>query len=324
MFNSPSPSRSLTTKKRANLMSLSREFSDSEKSVRSQYTVSSMEVDREKHPCEKVWKNNGYFGELKTDFTLHKKDFPENCLIYVNQAYISSKDGEAVIYCDYVVLGQLLVLKIPPASEPENSSYLKLYSPSYEREQGRFLGIKECLAYIMIRGYEQESFYTYGFDPKKSSILYYHSRQLMPNVFKGTAFNCHDLLSVAESKSTLSNVFFFLPSITDRKEEVNRYKDQVALVPITFTIEDFSKFSPREDYVFNPADLDADLESEKAKLATQTVEKWFHTAARMSNNNLQQNVFALIKQKGLNQDELEWASSLPQSKVEKGKFALGF
>ena len=144
MFDSPPSSSRAITKKRANLMSLSREFSDSEKSVRSQYTVSSMEVDGEKHPCEKVWKNNGYFGELKTDFTLHKKDFPENSLIYVNQAYISSKDGEAVIYCDYVVLGQMLVLKNPPASEPENSSCLKLYSPSYEREQGRFLGIKEC------------------------------------------------------------------------------------------------------------------------------------------------------------------------------------
>ena len=104
MFDSPSSSRSIVAKKRANLMSLSREFSDSEKSVRSQYTVSSMEIDGEKHPCEKVWKNNGYFGELKTDFILHKKDFPENSL--------------------------LLVLKNPPASEPENSSYLKLYSPS--------------------------------------------------------------------------------------------------------------------------------------------------------------------------------------------------
>ena len=208
MFDSPAPSRSSIAKKRANLMSLSRESLDSEKSVRSQYTVSSMEVNGEKHSCEKVWKNNGYFGELKTDFTLHKKDFPENCLIYVNQAYISSKDGEAVIYCDYVVIGQLLILRNPPVSEPENSSYLKLYSPSYDRKQGRFLGIKECIAYIMLRGYEDECFYTYGFDPKKSSILYCYSKQLMPNVFKGTAFNCHDLLSVAESKSTLSDVFF--------------------------------------------------------------------------------------------------------------------
>ena len=207
MFDSPSSSR-VNSKKKANLMSLSREFSDSEKSMRSKYTVASMEVDGEKHPCEKVWKNNGYFGEVKTDFVLHE-DFPENSLIYLNQAYISSKDGEPVIYCDYVVLGQLLILKNPEAKEPINSSYVKLYSPSYDREQGRFLGIKETLAYIMIRGYEDETFYTKSFDPKKSSILYCYSRQLMPNIFKGTAFNCHILLSVAESKPILSNVFFF-------------------------------------------------------------------------------------------------------------------
>ena len=190
-------------------MSLSREFSDSEKSMRTQYTVSSMEVDGEKHPCEKVWKNNRYFGELKTDFVLHKKDFPENSLLYLNQAYISSKDGDPIIYCDYVVLGQLLILKNPEGNEPINSSHVKLYSPYYGREQGRFLGIKETLAYIMIRGYENETFYTYRFDPKKPSILYCYSRQLMPNIFKGIAFNCHNLLSVAESKPTLSNVFFF-------------------------------------------------------------------------------------------------------------------
>ena len=329
MFDSPSSSRvnntSSNSKKKANLMSLSREYSDSEKSMRSQYTVSSMEVDGEKRPCEKVWKNNGFFGELKTDFVLHKKDFPENALIYLNQAYISSKDGEPVIYCDYVVLGQLLVLKNPINEPTEISScYVNLYSPSYEREQGRFLRIKENVAYIMIRGYEDETFYTYGFDPKKSSILYCYSRQLMPNIFKGTAFNCHNLLSVAEGKPTSSNLFFFLLSITDRKEEINRYKDQVALVPITFTIEDLCKYSPREDYVFNPSHLESGVDKEKALLATQTIEKWFHTAARMSNNNLRQNVLALVKKEGLNQEDLEWAPSLPQSKLEKGKFALGF
>ena len=165
MFDPPSTSR-VNSKKKANLMSLSREYSDSEKSMRSQYTVSSMEVDGEKHPCEKVWKNNGYFGELKTDFVLHKKDFPENALLYLNQAYISSKDGDPVIYCDYVVLGQLLILK-NPGNEPNCSSYVNLYSPSYDREQGKFLVVKETLAYIMIRGYEDETFYT----PSRSFFL---------------------------------------------------------------------------------------------------------------------------------------------------------
>ena len=204
MFDSPVS----TKKSRANVISLSREISDSDKNIKNQLTVASMDIDGDKCQCQKVWEENGFFGELKADFTLRKRDFPENCLLYVNQAYVSSKDGEAIIYCDYVVLGQLLTLRNPENSEPENDNYLKLYSPSYDREHGKFLGVKECLAYIMIRGYEEECFYTYGYDSKKSSLLYCYSKQLMPNIFKGTAFNCHNLLNVAENRVCLSKIFF--------------------------------------------------------------------------------------------------------------------
>ena len=137
-------------------MSLSREITDAERSVRSQYTVASMDVDGDKRPCEKVWTSNGYFGELKSDFVLHKQDFPENCLIYCNQAYVSSKDGEAIIYCDYIILGQLLIMRNPPPEESDK--LLTLYSPLYDSEQGRFLGIKECKAYVMIRGSKDKCF----------------------------------------------------------------------------------------------------------------------------------------------------------------------
>ena len=144
----------------------------------------------------------------------------------------------------------------------------------------------------------------------------------MPNVFKGTAFNCHNLLNLAEAKNTMSNLFFYLPSITDRKESVNQYKSQVSLVPVTTDLEDFSKFSPGEDYKFNPSDLDS--ETPERSLAVENVENWFRHAAKFSNNNLLQNTFALIKKDNLNQDELEWADSLPQSKADKNKFQLGY
>ena len=162
------------------------------------------------------------FGEVKADFTLHKRDFPENALLYINQAYLSAKDGDLVIYCDYVVIAQLLILKNPPEDfDPENRNYIRLYSPSYNREQRKFMEVIECLAYIMLRGDEDETFFTYGYDPEKSSILYCYSKQLMPNVFKGTAFNGHHLQNVAEAKETCSKIFFYLPSVTDRKEKIN-------------------------------------------------------------------------------------------------------
>ena len=214
-FDSPAPVKA----GRANLMSLSKEITDSEKNVRSQLVVASMEIDGEKRPCEKVWSGNGLFGEVKADFTLHKRDFPENALIYVNQAYLSTKDGEAIVYCDYIVVGQLLILKNPPEEiDSDNRNYIKMYSPLCNMEQGRFLGMKECLAYIMLCGDADESFFTYGFDPEKSSILYCYSKQLMANVFKGTSFNSHHLQNVTELKRTSQKYFFICPlSLTERR-----------------------------------------------------------------------------------------------------------
>ena len=49
---------------RANLMSLSKEISDAEKNIRSQFNVTTMEVDGDRQPREKVWTGNGLFGEL--------------------------------------------------------------------------------------------------------------------------------------------------------------------------------------------------------------------------------------------------------------------
>ena len=320
-FDSPATAKT----GRANLMSLSKEITDSEKNVRSQLVMASMEIDGEKRPCESVWSGNGLFGEVKANFTLHKRDFPENALIYINQAYLSVKDGEPIIYCDYIVVGQLLILKNPPEEiDPDNKNYIKLYLPAYNREQGKFWGVKECLAYIMLRGDEDESFFMYGYDSKKSSILYCYSKQLMPNVFKGTSFNSHHLHNVAEAKEDFSKTFFYLPSVTDRKEKINQYKDQVSLIPVTCTLEDVGAYSPSGDYSFNPADLDVGTGNKKADLARRTVIEFFHNASKFSNSNLMQNVFALIKDKSLDQGKLDWAPSLPHSKADLGKFATGF
>lgn len=57
----------------------------------------------------------------------------------------------------------------------------------------------------------------------------------MPNSFCDTFFNRHRIQyeSGAFANNEFSNVYFFLPSITDRSEETNRYiMGSVNLVPI--------------------------------------------------------------------------------------------
>ena len=122
-------------------MSLSRVLTESDRNVRSQVVLASLDNSTDKVASEKVWSGNGFFGELRENFTIHKKDFPEKALIYINQAYMSVKDGAPVVYCDYVVLGQLVVLKnLPEDFDLSNRRYTKMYSPSYDRQSRKFFG----------------------------------------------------------------------------------------------------------------------------------------------------------------------------------------
>ena len=53
----------------------------------------------------------GFLGEQRGDLTLQKANFPEITLPYVNQARVSLvKGGEKAIYCDYVILAQIMPL----------------------------------------------------------------------------------------------------------------------------------------------------------------------------------------------------------------------
>ena len=88
---------------KANIMSLSREISDSDRTIRSKMVVAN--TDGEKRASECVWQENEYFGEINPDFSIHKKNFPENALVYTNQVYLTVKDRDAMIFCDYVILG---------------------------------------------------------------------------------------------------------------------------------------------------------------------------------------------------------------------------
>ena len=104
----------LSQQHKANVMSLSREITDSDHTIRSKMVVAN--IEGEKKASEAVWQGNGYFGDINPDFSIHKKDFPKNTLIYINQAYLTVKDGDAMIYCDYIILGQIISLR----NSPEN------------------------------------------------------------------------------------------------------------------------------------------------------------------------------------------------------------
>ena len=222
---------------------------------------------------------------------------------------------------------RIVALRNPPETIDEaienddTETLVKMFMPMYDNATGEFLGVKETLGYIMIRNEPEESFLTYAFSAEHSNKLFCFSKQPIPNIFKGTAFHAHKLQTYADNKAKRSNVFFYLPSITDRKESINRYRDQVSLVPVASTIAEISKFSP-ENYDFEPAHLEQP--GEEYSNAKLTLYRYLKNASRVSNSNLIQNVYALIKKKNIDHASLKWGLSMPKSKVDFGKFCAGF
>ena len=134
---------------------------------------------------------------------------------------------------------------------------------------GAFLGLYDTLSYIMVRGDPQEHFLDYGFCRKNSKILHSHYKKCIPSSFLGTFFNRHRIQyeSGAFQGLTFSNIYYFLPSTTDRVEETNRHMGFVNLTPIdipenTFEVED--------NVQFDPSNFDCDCK-EKEKIAKAMV-----------------------------------------------------
>ena len=88
---------------------------------------------------------------------------------------------------------------------------------------GEFQGVREQLAYIVLRGDKEEVFFSYGFDSAKSKVLYSYSKNKIPDAFVSTAFKKHysEIRNEKRDNEDSSSLFFFLPSITDRKESIN-------------------------------------------------------------------------------------------------------
>ena len=213
---------------KANMMMLTKEATEKDRSLKTQLLVSTTGNNDDKISSEGVWKNDGFFRDVRPDLKLEKRNIPENCLLYVNQPYLSTvKSGELVMYNHNFILGQLILA----ANQPEDiSAYecmpneVKLSTCIYDMTSGEFKGVRESLAYIVLRGDSEEVFLSYGYDATKAKVLYAVSKEKFPDAFLATCCNKHysEILNERREKEDHSTLCYFLPSITDRKETINQ------------------------------------------------------------------------------------------------------
>ena len=304
------------------MLLLSKEMTDKDKSMKTQLHYKPKNDDK---VCsgEKIWKENGFFQDVRAELNLEKVNIPENCLLYVNQGFLSTvKSGEIAMYLHNFIIGELIIA----ANQPEDiSTYIcsknevKLLSCVYDLESGDFKGVPEQIAFIVLRGDVDETFLSYGFNKVKSKVLYSFSKQQIPNAFVSVAFKKHFDEIMNENKSDIkSSLFYYLPSVSDRKEAINQFKNNVSLSPINVTLELIGSFSS-EGALFKLDLLNSSKEEER-KPQTEMLYGLFKHIAKLSNQNLERNIAHLNILQNRSSSEMEWSNK----KFDSSKFKLTY
>ena len=169
---------------------MNKEVSEGDKRTKMQLYVSNDKGSLK--TIEKLFSLDGYFGDQRSDLTSVKANFPENLLVYINQALLPSlKNDEEAIYTVNVALAQLLPLINSPSDIEKyefQENEVKLLCPVYNADAGRFLGLEKRSAVISISGDNDENFLSYGYDKDKSKVLFSTYKMTLPTIFQSTCF----------------------------------------------------------------------------------------------------------------------------------------
>ena len=140
----------------------------------------------------------------------------------------------------------------------------------------------------------------------------------IPNSFSGTMFNRHRIQYESGAlNEDFSKVYFFLTSITDRIEKINRHVGSVNLVPIDISEDTFEVENGVE---FDPYKLDYE-NSEKGAIK-DSILKVLKKMVDLSNSNLLKNADGLLATKPMDQDVL-WVGDT-EKRVQENRFALSY
>ena len=235
-------------------------------------------------------------------------------LFYLNQGYLSYKDGKKVFYSDIFIIRQ-----VTPASEcPDDlanytpkSDEIKIIRPKFDVTFGQILDLVETLGYLTVRGDMAETFFDYGYSKNNSKVLYSIQKMKIPSSFSGTMFRKHNMQheSGALSDTDFSQIYFFLPATTD----VNQNLHLLSLNPIDIDLAEFCKG-------FNSACLDFN-DTNREKKNRESVLKVLKKMVEISKSNIKRNADGLHSRKRHSYNSVEWISG---RRMLKGHFALTY
>ena len=175
-------------------------------------------------------------------------------------------------------------------------------------QTGKFLGLRCEVVFIDLRGDEREQFLSYGFDTEKVSVLYSSSKQKIPLT---------PLLALLLKNITVrlwmnfSTLLYYLPSITDRKEDINQHRNNVNLSPVDCSISFIKSFSKKKEEKFNLSLLNS-TDQNLWKPQVEMLYGVFRQMAEYSNNNLKRNADFILAKLNKKADNIPWVGASKQ------------
>ena len=123
---------------------------------------------------------------------------------------------------------------------------------------------------------------SYSYCDENSKILYSYRKRRIAKSFAGRLFNRHRLLfETGQLQNDFSNLYYFLPSITDRSELINQHMNSVNLIPIDISEE---TFEIEDGVAFDPSKLD--ISWNEKKLMANSFLKMLKIIAHISNHSI--------------------------------------
>ena len=174
--------------KKASTLYLSKEATSKDLQLKSQMVLSL--TDDESKGSEKIWQEFGFFKDQRVELTISKANFPENCLMYINQGSLSVvKGGEKAIYLDFVILGQIMPIANPdPKFDIDNyvckDNEVIIYCPVYNKSTEVYGGVTKKVGYITLRGDSGERFFSCGYNKEKRFFIFFINENRITEYFQ--------------------------------------------------------------------------------------------------------------------------------------------
>ena len=171
------------------------------------------------------------------------------------------------------------------------------------------------LAYIILCGDIEEPFFSYGYNDEKSKVLYSAAKDRMPNATILTCFkkHFHEIMNERLHNEESSGLFFYLPSITECKEKINQFRENVNLNPIDFLPDKVG---------FKPHLLNYSV-AKKRDLQVELLYNFFRQMAETTNATLIQNADYLLASDKQDNSKIVWVGPSKQ-RYNSMKFKLTY